>query len=140
MAGYIQIYNTLEVSLEALDDWNTVSTQIENWLEDQKEFYWSVENVDYSIELSIRNRGYHELELILKQLQNFYSMCAQLDQDILIWSGVVGYKIVCNDYIEFGAIYVDSPTKTIKSTGFREDTIGNKEDHGKLIQSIMNWK
>lgn len=132
MAGFINIYNTLELILDDCDDLNTIIKKIRDWLRDQKNFYWSVSFDNVSIHLSIDHDCCYELEPIVQQLAGFYSMCTKLDKNILICSSVVGYHIVCGSYVEFGAIYVDSTDKIIKTTGFR--------NYGKLIQSIINWK
>lgn len=120
MAGFIEIFGSFGIYIENNLNLDAIIKKINDWVRDQKEFYWKL-NIDGEL-----------VELIVSCLRDFYSMCTNLDQNIEISSGAAGYQVACSSYSEFGAIHVEATTKTIKTTGFR--------DYGKLVQSTINWK
>lgn len=111
MAGFIEVFGSFKVYIKINPKRNAIIIKINNWVRNQKEFYWKHGTMDELLQLWIRDDPHHDVELMVSCLRDFYSMCTSLNQNIEISSGAAGYHVVCGGYAEFGAIHVEASTK-----------------------------
>lgn len=123
----LHLFRSIVVSLEEVDDPGI--RILMDWLEDRKEFWWTVIFGHGEIELKIEHMRGGVLEELLHQLRDFFTECSKYD--IGIYNDAIAYEIV-DGGIESGCICIDPANKTIKTTGFN--------NQGTLKQLTIDWK